>query len=178
MSNCSTSQHFCGEPLKRKRVYLSGGMEYARGEGANWRNELQSWIKINLHHTVFNPNEESNKFLRRRLPGVDFRKLKSKNTQRFIQTIKKIVSIDSREIATRTDYVVCLWDSSAQKGAGTKGELTLAKYFRKPVYMVTRMQHKNIPGWVLGCTTKIFFSFSTLKQFLQQHYSSREDANA
>ena len=143
-------------------------MEYARREGADWRMELQSWIEEKLGHSVFNPNDKSKQFLRKHLPGENFRKLKSTNTERFTRIVRRIVSIDSREIAQRSDYLICYWDRSAQRGAGTKGELTLAKYFGKPVYMVTRMNLKNIPGWVLGCTTKIFPSFSDLKKFLQQ----------
>ena len=30
------------------RVYLSGGMEYADGEGVHWRRDLQQWLEENL----------------------------------------------------------------------------------------------------------------------------------
>lgn len=145
-------------------------MEYAKGEGADWRKELHRWIDGNLGHSVFNPNEESKRFLARNFPGGNFRRLKTKNIEQFTRLVRKIVSLDSREIARNSDYVVCLWDRSAQKGAGTKGELTIAQLFGKPVYMVTRMKHENIPGWILGCTTKIFCSFTELKQFLQREH--------
>ena len=52
------------------------------------------------------------------------------------------------------------------RGAGTKGELTMARYFGKPVYMVTAIPLQDIPGWVLGCTDRIFPSFEALQQFL------------
>jgi hypothetical protein len=143
-------------------------MEYAKREGADWRSDLQSWIQSRLGHAVFNPNVESKKFLRKHFPNGDFRRLKTRDIDRFTGLVRKIVALDSSQIVKRTDYVVCYWDRSAQRGAGTKGELTLAKYFGKPVYMVTKIRHDRIPGWVLGCTTRIFASFAELKQFLDK----------
>ncbi|MGH2568129.1 MAG: hypothetical protein ACRDGA_07300 [Bacteroidota bacterium] len=155
---------------RKPRAYLSGGMEYAKKEGADWRRELHSWLEEHLDHTVFNPSEESVKFLSRHLPRGNFRKLKTIDLPQFTSLVRKIVDLDSREIARRSDYLVCYWDRSAQQGAGTKGELTIAKFFGKPVYMVTRINHANIPGWILGCTTEIFGSFSLLKLFLKGLY--------
>ena len=146
-------------------------MEYARNEGEDWRKEIRTWIVKNLGHSVFVPTQQTKTLLRNRFPHVDFRALKTKDIDRFTTIVKKIVSFDSAEIAKRTDYVVCLWDRSAQRGAGTKGELTLAYYFGKPVYMVTRIPRDRIPGWVLGCTTRIFSSFAELKEFLMKHTS-------
>ncbi len=156
---------------KRLRVYLSGGMEYARNEGADWRNNLGAWITEELGHSVFNPNEESAKYLRRMLPNDNLRKLKFHDMDRYLKIVRGIVSLDSREIARRTDYVVCLWDKSAQKGAGTKGEITLAKFFGKPVFLVTSHKIESIPGWVLGCVTRRFRSMSELKTFLKSEFT-------
>lgn len=155
------------------RVYLSGGMEYADGEGAGWRGTMQGWIESSLRHSVFNPNTESDIFFASRHPGLDFRKLKSDDVGAYAAIVRHLVDIDSKEIAERTDYVVCLWDEGAAKGAGTKGELTIARFFRKPVYLVTRFAHDEIPGWVLGCTTEIFGGFDELKEFLSRTYDHR-----
>jgi hypothetical protein len=160
--------------MKRKkiRVYLSGGMEYAKNEGVDWREDLELWLRSHLNHSVFNPNVESQKYLRKVLPDKNFRKLKSSDIEAYIKIVKHFVRQDSKEIALHSDYVICLWNSSAQKGAGTKGELTIAKYFGKPVYFVSKISRKNIPGWVIGCTTKLFTSFVQLKDYLQQKYAS------
>lgn len=155
----------------RERAYLSGGMEYAQYEGADWRAEIEEWIRTALHHSVFNPNKESAKYLRRRVRG-DFRRLKTEDTRRFAKIVSRIVDLDSREIAHRSSYVVCYWDRSAQRGAGTKGEVTIAKLFGKPVYMVTEVHPENIPGWILGCTTKMFGTFHELKIFLMEKYGA------
>jgi len=160
--------HPQGHPGKiRPRVYLSGGMEYAADEGKDWRGRLQEWLERELQCDVFNPNTESERFFIGHAPDVDFRRLKFENLARFQQLVAQLVEIDSREIAERSDFVVCLWDESAMKGAGTKGELTIARYFGKPVYLVTAIPHHEIPGWVLGCTSRFFSSFDELKVFLR-----------
>jgi hypothetical protein len=80
--------------------------------------------------------------------------------------VRQLVDLDCREIAERSNYLICFWDSGAMRGAGTKGELTIARYFGKPVYLVTSIPFRDIPGWVLGCTDKIFPGFDQLKKFL------------
>jgi hypothetical protein len=157
---------------KTVRVYLSGGMEYAQNEGIDWRQDLDSWIRKSLGHKVFNPNVESEKVLAKLLPNSDFRLLKSIDLKTYLKIARRYVFLDSKEIAIRTNYVICYWDQSAQRGAGTKGELTIARYFNKPVFMVTRIQKEKIPGWVLGCVTEFFSSFEQLKKFLLSIYGS------
>ena len=152
--------------MKLMNVYLSGGMEYADGDGFHWRNELQQWIESTLRHAVFNPTMESNKFFAERYPNMDIRRLKFENIEQYTDIIRYLIDIDCKEIAHRSDYVICFWDESAARGAGTKGELTMAKFFGKPVYLVTSFPLQDIPGWVLGCATKTFNSFDEMKQHL------------
>ncbi|MCX6121412.1 MAG: hypothetical protein NTX44_07295 [Ignavibacteriales bacterium] len=158
---------------KRLKVYLSGGMEYAKNEGVDWRSDLDEWIKQNLKHSVFNPNVESDKYLRKIMSNNEFRCSKESDIKAYTKIVKHFVDQDSNEIALRSDYVICLWDASAQRGAGTKGELTIARYFKKPVYMVTRIPKTKIPGWVLGCVNEFFPSFDELKAYLYQKYASQ-----
>ncbi|MBI5214908.1 MAG: hypothetical protein HY960_04090 [Ignavibacteriae bacterium] len=153
--------------MKQQRVYLSGGMEYADGEGASWRQTMQLWLETELGHSVFNPNVESDMFFASKYPDVDFRKAKIENITLYQEIVRHLVEIDCKEIAEHSDYVICYWDDGAAKGAGTKGELTMAKYFNKPVYLVTTFKLHDIPGWVLGCTTKFFQSFDELRTFLK-----------
>lgn len=148
------------------RVYLSGGMEYADNEGRDWRYTMQSWIESTLGWEVFNPNRESDMYFKRHHSAVDIRGLKAVDPGRYKNIIAPLVELDCTEIAERSDFVLCLWDESAMRGAGTKGELTIAKHFGKPVYMVTSISTTEIPGWVLACTTRIFSSFSDLQAFL------------
>ncbi|HCV43206.1 MAG TPA: hypothetical protein DGH68_06955 [Bacteroidetes bacterium] len=149
-----------------KRVYLSGGMEYADNEGREWRQTVQSRIESELGWSVFNPNFESDRFFQTHYPNIDIRALKQTDTLKYKEIVERLVEIDCTEIAKRSDVVICYWDESAMRGAGTKGELTMAKHFGKPVYMVTTMSLNEIPGWVLACTTRIFSTFEELYAFL------------
>ena len=42
-------------------AYLSGAMEYAQNEGANWRIMMKDWLNVHLSHEVIDPVMESNK---------------------------------------------------------------------------------------------------------------------
>jgi hypothetical protein len=142
-------------------------MEYAANEGRDWRETMQQFFEDELGWTVFNPNRESERFFQKNWPGMDFRAVKTQDIERYRKIVSRLVDIDSHEIAERTDVVVCYWDEGAAKGAGTKGELTMARFFGKPVYMVTSIPAQEIPGWVLGCTTRRFATFSELTEFLR-----------
>jgi hypothetical protein len=159
---------------KSLRVYLSGGMEFAKGEGADWRRLTEEWVQQNLGHSAYNQNKESDEFLAKAYPTGRFRDLKSENIGRYTEIVRDLIDRDCNEIADRSDYLICNWDESAQRGAGTKGELTMARYVGKPVYMVTNMNLQDIPGWVLGCATRIFVSFEDLQIFLTDHYADRK----
>jgi len=148
------------------RVYLSGGMEYASDEGKDWRNTLQEWLERELCCSVFNPNLESTRFFATHYPAVNFRRLKKDDPVLYKTIASRLVDLDCAEIAKRTDVVICYWDESAMRGAGTKGELTMAKFFNKPVYIVTAIPQQEIPGWVLGCTTELFPNFEALREYL------------
>lgn len=152
------------------RVYLSGGMEYSPNEGEEWRSQMHRWLEEELGHNVFNPNVESRNFFSKAYPGIDFRALKRENVDAYRQIICQLVMIDCGEIATRSDYVICYWDEGAALGAGTKGELTIARYFGKPVYLITSIPPEELPGWVLGCTSHHFVSFVAAKSFILQTY--------
>ena len=157
------------------RACLSGGMEYATGEGRLWREEMEIWLAGELGWESFNPNRESERFLASRIPGVPFRSLKTGDPALFLSVVAEIVEMDSKDVAERADCVICYWDDGAMKGAGTKGELTIARYFKKPVYLVTTIPLVEIPGWVLGCVTKMFGSFDELKaHLLKTHRASRD----
>jgi hypothetical protein len=148
------------------RAYLSGGMEYVSDEGRSWREDMEEWLISALGWESFNPNRNSDALLARLTPDVPFRTLKATNPDRYLQIVQEIVAVDSREVAEGSDCVICLWDEGAARGAGTKGELTIARYFNKPVYLVTTMPFEEIPGWVLGCTTKQFMTIEELKRYL------------
>ena len=127
---------------------------------------MQYWIESELRGDVFNPNVESDRLFSTKYAGVNFRKLKAEDFSLYQEIARELVALDTEEIATRSDLVICFWDDSAQRGAGTKGELTIARYFGKPVFMVTSMPMEALPGWVIGCVTMIVPDFDSLKKLL------------
>ncbi len=145
-------------------------MEYAENYGADWRTEIETWLKKELGHSCFNPVKASELFLQSKHPGIDFRKTKSEDFAKHREIASEIVQLDSNEIILRSDYVICYYDDSAQRGAGTKGELTVAALFAKPVYFVRGMEVADIPSWVIGCATEWFDDFGKLRLFLKRRY--------
>ncbi len=152
-------------------AYLSGGMEYAQNNGADWRDEIEAWLKKELSHGSFNPVNASEKFLKSHYPGIDFRDTKLSDLSQHRKIAAEIVRLDSQEIILHSDYIICYYDESAQRGAGTKGELTVAALFAKPVYLVKGMPISDIPSWVIGCMTEMFNDFDSLKRFMQNKFS-------
>ncbi|OGU28710.1 MAG: hypothetical protein A2X67_09210 [Ignavibacteria bacterium GWA2_55_11] len=156
---------------RRQVVYLSGGMQYAPGGGASWRSTFRAWAEEALGHRVIDPVKESNKLMVRwRKKG---RVLRGSDRvggdwPKFFRTI---VDRDVDLVINRSDYVVCLWNSGARRGAGTQGELTVARMSRKPVYVVSRTNRTNLPGWVQGCLTEHFSNFADLQDFLVNQYN-------
>lgn len=146
-------------------------MEFAENYGADWRTEMETWLKKRLNHTSFNPVKASEAFLKSRYPGIDFRYSKLNDFGTHKEIAGEIVRLDSGEIILHSDYVICYYDESAQRGAGTKGELTVAALFAKPVYFVRGMPVSQIPSWVIGCATELFDDFGQLRHFLEKKYS-------
>ena len=52
-------QHYPKEAASSMIAYLSGGMENAVNEGADWRIDISNWLKENLDHNVNDPVVES-----------------------------------------------------------------------------------------------------------------------
>ncbi len=155
--------------MRSRTVYLSGGMQFARGTGASWRADLGGWIRRTLGHRVIDPVIESEALMKKlRSEGWHLRG-RTRTGGDWPQFFRQVVDRDCR-LVRRADYIVCLWDSSARRGAGTQGELTIAREQRIPVYLVTRSPLASIPGWIQGCSTERFGAFNELRTFLQDQF--------
>lgn len=152
------------------RVYLSGGIEYSPDKGRKWRADLAPVLR-ELGHEFYDPAEDEKKTLDADEIG-QFRQWKTTDLPRFQRTIRKIIHFDLDRLEDRTDYIICLWDESATKGAGTHGELTIAVRRGIPVYMVLGMPIEKVSGWILGCSTEVFRDFDSLKNFLRKKYAT------
>ena len=63
-------------------AYLSGPIENAKNDGANWRNIMTEWLDLKLNHEVFNPVIET-KYIIERYQGKDFREMIKTNPQEY-----------------------------------------------------------------------------------------------
>ena len=68
-------------------AYLSGGMENAVNEGADWRIDISNWLKENLDHNVIDPVVESQKQVLKH-NSHNYRNWKSTDPERFKEFIR------------------------------------------------------------------------------------------
>ncbi|MEE2877091.1 MAG: hypothetical protein VX822_04880 [Candidatus Neomarinimicrobiota bacterium] len=151
------------------RAYLSGGMENAPELGRAWREELTTWLSDALGHSVFNPVEVQHKVLTDD-EFDNFRDWRFDERDRFKTTVRKFIEGDLHAIETEIDYIICFWDSSVLKGGGTHGEVTTAYRLGIPVYLVIDIPFEDVSSWILGCSTREFDNFHSLKLFLLEKY--------
>lgn len=157
-------------------VYLSGSIEFADDGGKAWRRALTPFLRETLGHQVYDPAEDEKKNLSDE-EAVHFRSWKTADPERFRRTVRKIIDWDLDLIEKQADYVVCFWEESASRGAGTQAELTAAYREGIPVYLVTQLPASEISGWILGCAERVFSSFEELRQFLVEYYGEKADSS-
>ena len=148
-------------------AYLSGGMENAIDEGADWRRMMRSWLKENLNHDVFDPVIESQKIIIKN-DAKDFRTLKKSDPEKFREIFQKLIHQDLKTIIENADYLIVLWDRSVINGGGTHGEVTMAYWENKPIFLVNKLP--DLSAWISSCSSKTYDSFSSLKKDLLRMY--------
>ncbi len=154
------------------RAYLSGSIEYSSDLGKGWRAQITPFLRA-LGHQVYDPAADEKKNLSDE-EVRSFRSWKTSDLARFQATLRKIIAWDLDWIESRSDYLVCYWDTAAARGAGTQGELTLAHRAGIPVYLVLGMPVPQVSGWILGCATTVFENFAGLQDFLARTYATSE----
>jgi hypothetical protein len=154
--------------IESMKAYLSGAMEFAHQEGADWRIALSHWLKTELNHSVYDPVVES-EILAKQYKATEYRSWKLRDPERYAGFIRRCVQRDL-EMVQQVDYLVCLWNEGVFKGAGTAGEVTLAFHSATPVYLVNQLKPEELSGWIMACSTERFNDFDALKQFLIQKY--------
>ena len=150
-------------------AYLSGGMEYANDEGANWRTQITGWLKETLEHDVIDPVIESGNLAKEHY-AEDYHEWKQSNPDRYKTFLRLVIDQDLRAVIGKADYLICLWDSSVLRGGGTHGEITMAYFVGKPVYLVNNLPLKDLSGWIMACATESVSDFGDLKDVLKQNY--------
>ena len=150
-------------------AYLSGAMEYAQNEGADWRIVMKDWLKEHLSHEVIDPVIESNKLVVH-YDAEDYRDWEKTNPERFKEFFRLLIQQDLRAVMGQSDYLIVLWDKGVLKGGGTHGEVTMAYWVDKPIFLVNTLPEKALSAWISSCATETFASFDELKAVLLKRY--------
>lgn len=150
-------------------AYLSGPIENAENDGANWRESITPWLKDEIKHDVFNPVLATRKIISN-LTNTQFREMKDTNPTKYKNLIRQIIDIDIKAVVGETDYLIVNWNKSVFRGGGTHGEITLAYYLKKPIYLVNHVPLDDLSSWISSCATEVFDSFDDMKIHLLSEY--------
>ncbi|MAV70967.1 MAG: hypothetical protein CMG04_09660 [Candidatus Marinimicrobia bacterium] len=151
-------------------AYLSGPIENAHNDGADWRNDITGWLENKLDHEVFNPVIETKSIIEHHNAN-DFRLMKKTNPNEYKKIIRKIIKVDLNAVVNKSDYLIVKWDKSVFKGGGTHGEITMAHWLKKPIFLVNSLPIDEISSWIFSCSDYMFNNFEDLKKKLEELYS-------
>lgn len=145
-----------------KIVYLSGAMQFAPDDGNAWRLNYTPKLRA-LGYEVINPvvseririspeerkviDAEMERQRRGGRPGCN-------EWMRFRDIARRTIFEPDMADVLKSDILLCWWEKHCAQGAGTKGEITIAAYHRKPVIIVPA-DHTLIPVWIQACATAI-----------------------
>jgi len=151
------------------KAYLSGPIENAENDGASWRQDMTLWLKDNLDHEVFNPVLETKNIIGHLNPSI-FRSMKKTDPIKYKNIIREIIKLDLEALINNSDYLIVKWDKSVLKGGGTHGEVTMAYWIKKPIFIVNSLPIDDMSSWIFSCSDFIFNDFKSLKKKLTQLY--------
>ena len=151
------------------KAYLSGPIENAENDGASWRQDMTLWLKDNLDHEVFNPVLETKNIIGHLNPSI-FRSMKKTDPIEYKNIIREIIKLDLEALINDSDYLIVKWDKSVLKGGGTHGEVTMAYWIKKPIFIVNSLPIDDMSSWIFSCSDFIFNDFKSLKKKLTQLY--------
>ena len=151
------------------KAYLSGPIENAENDGASWRQDMTLWLEKNLNHKVFNPVIETKNIIGH-LNANNFRSMKKTDPIKYKNKIREIIKLDLEAVINDSDYLIVKWDKSVLKGGGTHGEVTMAYWIKKPVFIVNSLALEDMSSWIFSCSDFIFNDFKSLKKKLTQLY--------
>ena len=137
-----------------KTIYLSGGQQFAKDGGANWRS-LVSPALYRAGYDIFNPVFEGQAVLD--TYGVNFDQL---TLEEYIGAGGMFIEKDLEAIKS-SDAVLTLLDESAMRGAGTKSEATISVDYNIPNFFVLadNFEARKLPIWLAGCIRNKKFLF-------------------
>ena len=96
--------------------------------------------------------------------------MKRSNPDKYKKLIREIINIDIEAVVNNSDYLIVNWNKSVFRGGGTHGEITLAYFLKKPIYLVNNVPFDDLSSWIFSCSTEVFDSFKDLKTHLIKKY--------
>ena len=154
-------------------AYLSGAMENAKNEGSEWRNEITIWLKEKLNHSVIDPVIDTTKLVER-TKSQNYRNWKTSDPNKFRKFVRQAIDNDLNSVVNKSDYLICLWNQEVLIGGGTHGEVTMAYYYNKPIYLINQLNVRNqLSGWIMSCATEIFTDFKSIQKRLFEIYGKK-----
>ena len=156
-----------------KKTYLAGPIGVPVQKNAMvWRNRVTEELKA-FDIEILNPMGENGGD---RL-GEGRKRLEEANLRGDIDFIRKyaseIIIPPDLKMVEETDFLtVYIPLDNGYEICGTFGEITLAFYMKKPVYVVTdrSLNPNTLPIWLIGCSTVIFKSWNKYLSFIKKHY--------
>jgi len=153
-------------------AYLSGAMENAKNEGSGWRNEITIWLREEINHSVIDPVIDTARLVER-TESHDYRNWKTSDPNKFKEFVRQAIDNDLNSVVNKSDYLICLWNQEVLAGGGTHGEVTMAYYYNKPVYLINQLNDIELSGWILSCATEIFTDFNSMQKRLIEIYGKK-----
>lgn len=152
----------------RGNFYLSGGMQYAKDLGAQWRVECSTALKA-MKYFPLDITELDNAYSKAH--GLKLELTDRAKHLEFKSDIRKhFVQTDLNLIQNMSDGIIIYYDESVRLGAGTISECQYGYNLNMPIYLVCDYPDmlQSVPGWLQGLTTKMFQSFQELYVYLEQ----------
>jgi len=153
-------------------AYLSGAMENAKNEGSAWRNEITNWLKNKLDHSVIDPVIETTNLVEK-TESQNYRNWKTTDPNKFKEFVRHAIDNDLNSVVNKSDYIICLWNKEVLSGGGTHGEVTMAYYHNKPIYLINKLNDIELSGWIMSCATEIFTDFNSMQNRLLEIYGGK-----
>jgi len=142
-----------------KKVYLAGGMEFAK-DGRSWRREAVSLLNKERIDT-WEPYEEEAKMFNGKESPIDTIKSLDKEIDylRLHKIMRTIVKTDLTVVSQEVDAILVKYDHSVLTGAGTHAEISVATLNDLPVHAwLEGLTLQEIPTWAIGCFDTISYS--------------------
>lgn len=166
-----------------RTVYMSGGQQFSPDGGINWRalwGPRMYMMGFDYLNPVYDEGTVSDEY------GVNLEQLKQEDFARYMEVGTTLIKLDYACVAKSQAFLV-LWNEAAERGAGTKSEITWAHDLNIPVYTVLDEGYtkRDLPLWTLGGIREEEFIFDNfvdalfaMNQNLGDRYLTRDEIEA